>query len=49
MYMLPSWSERGVKHALVTQATIDEATLPELFPSPLPEEKPEEEDQAATG
>lgn len=51
MYLLPSWSSRGVQHVLVTQATIDDGKLPELHPLPLPEAKVDADDdvEAATG
>lgn len=48
MYQLPAWSARGVRHVVVTQATIQEAKPPLTFPEAVAKQ-PDEEPAEATG
>ena len=51
MYQLPTWGARGVRHCLVTEATVLQGKLPELHPLPQEEavDETEEPPAAATG
>lgn len=50
MYLLPTWRRQGVTHIVVTKETIEQKTLPMLYPPPIGEEGAEDEEhKEATG
>ena len=56
MYRLPGWREKGVTHVVVTRETIEQGTLPVVYPEvsgdedvAAADEKEEEERSVATG